>query len=531
MTLRWKLIAVLAVLVVFGAVGVYPIVADHYGVHSPAFLMDKQLKLGLDLKGGVHLVLRVQTDDALRLETEQEMERLRADLTTKGIMVGNIMSPDSTHFVVEGVPQPQDAAFRAAATEVGANFDRSSGSSGTYTFSMKPNIQLTLREESVVQARETIERRVNELGVTEPSIAQQGANGDEILVQLPGVTDVDRAKEIIRSTGLLELKIVEQGPAATREALLTNGQEPPGMEVVPGSSGTPGDTANTMFYLVRKVAAVSGKDLRNARPTIDENNQAAVSFTLNTDGGRRFGTVTGENIGRQLAIVLDGRVQSAPRIDGRITTDGRITGSFTQEEVQNLSLILRSGALPASLSYLEERTIGPSLGADSIRSGVTASIVGLLLVMSFMLVYYKLSGVNAVVALIFNLVILLGLMAYIGAVMTLPGIAGFVLTMGIGVDSNVLIFERIKEELEAGRGVRAAINAGFNRVFWTLFDTHIAAAISCMFLFQFGTGPIRGFAITLVIGLISNLFTSIFVSKTLFELELERRRQVATLSI
>jgi preprotein translocase subunit SecD len=531
MTLRWKLITILAVFVAFTAVGIYPIVAAYYGVRSPAVLMDKQLKLGLDLKGGVHLVLRVQTEDALRLETEQTMERLRADLMTKTIAVMSLMMPDNTHFVVAGVPPAQDAAFRAAAADVSASFDRSSGSNGTYTFTMKPNIQVNLREESVVQARETIERRVNELGVTEPSIAQQGANGDEILVQLPGVTDVERAKEIIRSTGLLELKIVEQGPAATREALLVNGQEPAGMEILPGSSGTPGDTANTVFYQVRKVAAVSGKDLRNARPTIDENNQPAVSFTLNADGGRRFGQVTGANIGRQLAIVLDGRVQSAPRIEGRITTDGRITGSFTTEEVNNLSLILRSGALPATLTYIEERTIGPSLGADSIRSGVTASIVGLLLVISFMLVYYKLSGVNAVVALTFNLIILLGLMAYIGAVMTLPGIAGFVLTMGIGVDSNVLIFERIKEELEAGRGVRASINAGFSRVFWTLVDTHVAALISCAFLFQFGTGPIRGFAVTLFIGLISNLFTSIFVSKTLFELELERRQQVATLSI
>src|SRR5439155_1935266 len=259
-------------------------------------------------------------------------------------------------------------------------------------------------------------------------------------------------------------------------------------------------------------AAVTGKDLRNARQSLDENNQPAVSFTLNSEGGRRFGNVTGENVGRQLAIVLDGRVQSAPRIESRITTDGRITGSFTQEEVANLALILRSGALPATMTYLEERTIGPTLGADSIRSGVIASLVGLLLIVSFMLLYYRLSGVNAVVALVFNLVILLGLMAYIGAVMTLPGIAGFVLTMGIGVDSNVLIFERIKEELEAQRGVRASINAGFNRVFWTLVDTHIAAGISCAFLFQFGTGPIRGFAVTLAIGLISNLFTSIFVS-------------------
>jgi preprotein translocase subunit SecD len=286
-----------------------------------------------------------------------------------------------------------------------------------------------------------------------------------------------------------------------------------------------------VYYLVRKASAVTGRDLRNARPTLDENNQAAVSFTLNSEGGRKFGNVTSENIGRQLAIILDGRVQSAPRIDSRITTEGRITGSFTQEEVANLSLILRSGALPASLTYLQERTIGPSLGADSIRSGVLASTVGLLLIVSFMLVYYRLSGVNAVVALIFNLVILLGLMAYIGAVMTLPGIAGFVLTMGIGVDSNVLIFERIKEELEAQRGVRAAINAGFSRVFWTLVDTHVSALISAAFLFQFGTGPIRGFAVTLFFGLVSNLFTSIFVSKTLFELALARRHQVATLSI
>jgi preprotein translocase subunit SecD len=528
MTLRWKLITVVAVLVVFSAVGVYPIVASYFGVRSPAVLMDKQLKLGLDLKGGVHLVLRVQTEDAVRLETEQEMERLRASLTMRGVTVTNLSSPDSTHFVVEGVPPAQDATFRELAVDVQTNFDRGANVNGSYTFTMKPNVQVTLREEAVVQAQQTIERRVNELGVAEPSIAQQGA--DQILVQLPGVTDVDRAKGIIGSPGLLELKIVEQGPTATRDGLLVNGQEPPGMEILPGSSGTPGDLANTVYYQVRKVAAVSGKDLRNARPTIDENNQPAVGFTLNNDGGRRFGVVTGENIGRQLAIVLDGRVQSAPRIDGRITTEGRITGSFTQEEVQNLSLILRSGALPARLTYLEERVIGPSLGADSIRSGVTASLAGLVLIMMFMLIYYKLSGINAIVALLFNLIILLGLMAYVGAVMTLPGIAGFILTIGLGVDSNVLIFERIKEELEASRGVKAAINSGFSRVFLTLIDTHLAGFIAAAFLFQFGTGPIRGFAVTLTIGLISNLFTSTFVSKTLYEMVLAKR-QVATLSI
>jgi preprotein translocase subunit SecD len=528
--LRWKVITIVAVFVVFTAVGVYPMVAAHYGVHSPSWLMDKQLKLGLDLKGGVHLELRVQTDDALRLETETEMERLREELQSKNITFTNVQALTPTQFRVDGVPPAMDGNFRTAANEVQANFDRSSGVNGTYTFTMKPNVQVNLRDEAVVQARQTIERRVNDLGVTEPSISQQGAGGDQILVQLPGVTDVERAKQIMGSPGLLELKIVEQGPAPTKETLLVNGQVPAGDEIVPGATGTPGD-ANTVYYLVKKVAAVTGRDLRNARPSLDENNQPAVSFTLNNEGGRKFGKVTGENIGRQLAIILDGRVQSAPRIDSRITTEGRITGSFTQDEVQNLSLILRSGALPATLTYLAERTIGPSLGADSIRSGVIASLVGLLLIVSFMLVYYRLSGVNAVIALIFNLVILLGLMAYVGAVMTLPGIAGFVLTMGIGVDSNVLIFERIKEELEAGRGVRASLNAGFSRVFWTLVDTHVSALISAAFLFNFGTGPIRGFAVTLAIGLASNLFTSIFVSQTLFEAALANRQQVSTLSI
>ncbi len=527
--IRWKVITILVVFVVFAGVGVYPIVASRYHVPSPGWLQEKQLKLGLDLKGGVNLEMRVETDAALKLETDQDSERLREELSKRSIPFTNLSSVSPTQFKVEGVPPAQDAAFRDVANEVQANFDRTPAANGTYTFNMKPNIAQQLRDEAVVQARETIERRINELGVTEPSISQQGT--DELLVQLPGVTDIDKAKAIMGSPGLLELKIVEQGPASSKDQLLVNGQVPQGMEIVPGSSGVPGGPADTSYYLVRKVAAVTGRDLRSARPALDENNQPAVSFTLTNEGGRKFGNVTGDNVGRQLAIILDGRVQSAPRIDSRITTDGRITGSFTNEEVQNLSLILRSGALPAPLDYLSERTIGPSLGADSIRSGVTASLVGLLLIVVFMLVYYKFSGINACIALIFNLIILLGLMAYIGAVMTLPGIAGFVLTMGIGVDSNVLIFERIKEELEAGRGVRASMNGGFDRVWWTLVDTHIAALISAAFLFNFGTGPIRGFAVTLALGLASNLFTSIFVSKTLFELELAGRGHGAQLSI
>jgi len=533
--IRWKVIVILLVLVVFGGVGVYPIVAAQYGVTSPAWLMQKQLKLGLDLKGGVHLVLRVERDDALRLETETQMERLREALRTANIPFTTATVTSPVEFRLEGVPQAQDQAFRQAAVDAEANFDRSPNSNGVFTFTMKPNVQNQLRSEAVDQARQTIERRINELGVAEPSIAQQGENNDQILVQLPGVTDVARAESIIGSPGLLELKIVEQGPFPTQEAALQaySNNLPPDFVTVPGNSdGGAGAAGSTVYYVLRKVAAVTGRDLRSARQSLDQNNRPAVSFTLSNDGARRFGQVTEQNIGRNLAIVLDNRVFSAPRIDGRITDQGQIYGSFTTQEAQDLALVLRSGALPARLTYLERLTIGPTLGADSIRSGVTASIVGLVLIVLFMLAYYKLSGINAVVALLFNLIILLGLMAYIGAVMTLPGIAGFVLTMGIGVDSNVLIFERIKEELDANRGVRAAINAGFSRVFLTLMDTHISALIAALFLIQFGTGPIRGFAVTLIVGLASNLFTSTFVSKTLFELALGRRQQqVAALSI
>ena len=527
--IRWKLLTSLGVFVIFFALGIYPILAHQYHLPVPAWLAAKQLKLGLDLKGGVHLVLRVQTDEALKIHTTTTSEQLRESLRTAGVTVASISVTSPIAFRVQGVPPDKDAEFtRLADDQTATNYERNAGAGGTYDFTMRPNIVVTMREQTVTQALETISRRVNELGVSEPNISLYGQSNDEILVQLPGVTDVARAKEIIRNTAILELKIVEAGPAPTQEALLQtySGKVPEDMEVIQGAAVS-GDTS---FYLVKKVAAVTGTDLRNAKPTIDENNRPAVSFSLTNDGARKFGKATGENIGRLLAIVLDHRVSSAARIETKINDEGRITGSFTSQQVQDMSLILRTGALPAGLTYLEERVIGPSLGADSVRSGVLASLVGLFLVVSFMLVYYKLSGVNAVIALLFNLVILLGLMAYFDAVMTLPGIAGFVLTMGIGVDSNVLIFERIKEELAAQRGVRAAINAGFSRVFLTLLDTHVASLTSAMFLFQFGTGPIRGFAMTLVIGLVSNLFTSTFVSKTLFEAVLGHR-QTASLSI
>jgi preprotein translocase subunit SecD len=488
---------------------------------------EQKLNLGLDLKGGVHLVLRVQTDDALRVETELTAERLRERLRTETV-AGTVTVSGPMQFRVEGV---QDAsAVRRVGADAETVFEPSTGA-GIVTYTMRPNIANQVRDQAVEQALQTIERRVNELGVAEPIVARHGGN-EQILVQLPGVSDVQRAKEIIRSTAMLELKAVEQGPFPTREAALQsyNNNLPQELEIIPGrgDSGTAA-APTTVYYSVKKAAVVSGRDLRTAQQSLDQFNQPAVAFTLKQDAASRFGDFTQGNIGRPLAIVLDDRVTSAPTIQDRITDNGQITG-ITRDEMQNLVITLKSGALPARLDYLEERTIGPSLGRDSIRAGVTAALGGLVLVALFMLFYYKLTGLNALVSIVINLLILLGLMAYIGATVTLPGIAGFILTIGMGVDSNVLIFERIKEELATAKSVRSAVNAGFDRVWWTIVDTHVASLIAAAFLFQFGTGPIRGFATTLTIGLLANVFTAVFVSRAVFELVLSRRR-AATLSI
>jgi preprotein translocase subunit SecD len=515
--LRWKVILILVI--VAGAVALF---------YPPS----QKIRLGLDLKGGVHMVLRVQTDDALKLETELTSEHLREAATEKGINGLTITAQPPTTIAITGVPSAQDAQFRALATEQSANrFDVNPQGGGNYTMTMRLAEQTATKESAVQQSLQTIERRVNELGVSEPIVAPHGTAGNQILVQLPGVTDVARAKQIIRSTAMLQMEIIEGGPAESEDALKQQhgGIIPPDLIVMPGNDST--QAGRLVYYLVKRVPPITGSDLRDAKAGLDENNLPAVIFTMTRQGADKFGALTGNNVGKPLAIILDHKVQSVANIQERIRENGRITGNFTQEEVQDISLMLRSGALPTDLTYEEERTVGPTLGADSIRAGVLASIGGLILVALFMLTYYKLSGVNAIVSIVLNLVILLGFMAQIGAVMTLPGIAGFILTIGMGVDSNVLIFERIKEELAAGKGPRAAINAGFDRVFLTILDTHVSSLISAGFLFQFGTGPIRGFATTLVFGLLANVFTAVFVSRTLFELELSARRQPSTLSI
>jgi preprotein translocase subunit SecD len=489
----------------------------------------QKVNLGLDLKGGVHLVLRVHTEDALKLETETTAERLRDTLTRNSVAFTKIEATRVDQFRIEGVQD--QAAVRDATADIETTYDRESGP-GTLTYTIKPNIANQLKQETVNQALQTIERRVNELGVAEPEVARHGGE-DRILVRLPGVENPQRAKEIIRTTAQLQLRLVESVGHPTREAAQASLPTPPptDVEILPGrqeGSGTAG-TAGTAYFVVKRAAVVSGNDLRNASQGIDEFNRPAVNFTLKQDAAVRFGEFTQANIGRPLGIILDNRVMSYPTINGRIVDNGQIVG-ITRDEMLDLIITLKSGALPAQLTYLEERTVGPSLGQDSIRSGVTAAVGGLTMVILFMLFYYRLAGFNALTSIVVNLILLLGMMAYLGATMTLPGFAGFLLTIGIGVDSNVLIFERIKEEIALGKTPKMAVNAGFDRVWWTIVDTHVASLIAAAFLFQFGTGPIRGFATSLAIGLAANVFTAVFVSRTIFEFVLSRRR-VATVSI
>jgi preprotein translocase subunit SecD len=389
-------------------------------------------------------------------------------------------------------------------------------------------LQRRVKDQTVQEAIRTLERRVNALGVAEPVIAAQGSRGDQILVQLPGVTDPEQAKRVIKRTAQLSLHLVESS-AASQETLLAShgGRVPENMKLVTGSGDTPGEP---VYYLLRREALITGRDLKNARVGVDESNQPQINFSLNAPATDKFSRETGRNINRQLAIVLDDSVYSAPTIQARLGAENRITGRFSVQEADELAKILKAGALPANMRYLQELTVGASLGRDSIRDGVRASLAAMAFITIFMLFYYRLSGVNAVVALAANLLILLAAMAYTNATLTLPGIAGIILTVGVGVDTNVLVFERIREEIRNGKTVRAAVQNGFDRVWITILDTHATALIAAAFLFQFGTGPIKGFAVTLVIGLVANVFASYFVSRFLFEWVLGKRH-VESLSI
>lgn len=490
-----------------------------------------RIRLGLDLKGGTHLILQVQVEDAVNITTDQALERLRDEFKAKNIPYADIQKTDATHILIKGIPQEKSADVQTLASEQFSDWDlaRVPGDATARALSLKVSAAATIRTQAMLQAMNTIRNRIDQMGVTEPTIAEYGQGDYELVVQLPGVDDPTRVKDIIQSVSMLELKLVQDGPYPSKEAALAahGGILPPDSELLPGPSTSSGQA----WYILNRIAAITGRDLSGASPSQDINGRPSVNFTLTRDGASRFGRVTGANIGKLLAVVLDNRVVDAPEIHSQINDRGEITPLPTPQKAADLALVLRSGALPASIKYLSEQTVGPSLGADSIRHGVIASIVGLLAVMAFMLIYYRGSGVNANLALILNLIILIAALAYFGAVLTLPGIAGVILTVGMGVDSNVLIFERIREELRSGKAVGAAVSGGFEHAFKTIIDTHVTTIVSALILFTFGTGPIRGFAVTLTIGLLANLFTSVFVSRVIFDYILGRREKGEALSI
>jgi preprotein translocase subunit SecD len=494
----------------------------------------EKIHYGLDLSGGIHLVLQVQTDDAIKAELDDSSQRLVSRAREEGLELGQVESDIANLAFTVEVPAGTDvAALREVAADWVPGYKANPGV-GVWTFQLPPNMDRTVRDMAVRSSLETIWNRVDQFGVAEPVIQRQGLESDRILVQLPGVDDPARVKDLISSTAFLEFQEVVGGPAPDRQSLLAGlgGAVPNDSEIVPGDRrDIDGQVVGADYYVLKKAAIISGQELRSARRSQDEYGQPVVNFATQPHAADKFGQYTGSHIGTRMAIVLDNRVISAPVIESRIPGEGRITGNFTIDEAEDLALKLRAGALPATITYLEERTVGPSLGRDSVVRGVRAAVSGLLAVMLFMLVYYRMSGLNANVALILNIMILLGAMAYFGATLTLPGIAGVILTIGMAVDANVLIFERIREELRVGKTVRAAIDTGFARAFGTILDANLTTLIAALFLFNFGTGPVKGFAVTLSIGILASVFTAVFVSRTLYMIVLSGRERVESLSI
>jgi len=535
--LTWKLVVIVGILLIF-LFGIFGVPKNWSGSGILAAITDR-IHLGLDLRGGTHLILQVQVNDAVSVDSDNAIARLKEDMRTHKISYADITKPDTVShpdmIVVKGVPPEQSSDFKSIVADRLPDYDASSGVENSWTVSMKAQNLADLKNRAVEQAIETIRNRIDQLGVSEPVIQEHGLGQYQILVQLPGVDDPARVKEIMQSTAMLEIKQSLGGPYSSEQAALQDkgGVLPPDAVLMQGKSiGSRRDQeGGEQWYLISRASAVTGRDLRTAEPTNDENGQPAVRFILTGEGGRKFYSFTSAHVADSLAVILDNKVQEVAVIKDAIRDTGIINGRFTQQEVQDLAMTLRSGALPAGIKYLEERTVGPSLGADSIRSGVRAAVFGMLAVLIFMLIYYHWAGVNADIALILNLVILLGFMGYFGAVLTLPGIAGVILTVGMGVDSNVLIFERIREELRNGKTPPSAVEQGFSHAWITIVDTHVTTIVSAMILFIFGTGPVKGFATTLVFGLAANLFTAVFVSRVIFDWVLSRKERGEALSI
>jgi preprotein translocase subunit SecD len=534
--LLWKLLLILGILIVF-LFGIFGIPQSFSG-HGLVDAMTNRIHLGLDLRGGTHLILQVQVNDAVNIDSDNAVEILKEQLNKRKIAFADISKPDAANspdkVVLKGVSPDGRKDLLDIVSERLPEYNLSSGADNIWTLTMKPQMLSDLKSKAVTQAIETIRNRIDSLGVSEPTIQEHGLGEYQILVQLPGVDDPGRVKDIMQSTAMLEIKQVLGGPYPSEQAALQEkgGVLPPDAILMPGHGAPGAGAGDQSWYLVSRVSAVRGKDLRDAQPGTDQNGQPNVRFTLTGEGGQRFYSFTSAHVGESLGVVLDNKVQEVANIKEAIRDTGEISGgSMNQQQAKDLSMILRSGALPAGIKYLEERTVGPSLGTDSIRHGVNAAIIGMLAVLIFMLVYYRGAGINADIALILNLIILLGFMGFFEAVLTLPGIAGVILTVGMGVDSNVLIFERIREELRNGKTPPSAVDQGFSHAWITIVDTHVTTIVSAAILFIFGTGPVRGFATTLTFGLLANLFTAVFVSRLIFDWILSRKQRGEALSI
>lgn len=537
-SLKWKaaLIAAITLACLYGVFGL-PKSKDELSAN-----WNKNIRLGLDLRGGSLLVVQVQLQDAFKVEANTQIERLKEELGKQSIAYASIDHSDPQTLAeagqiaipVRGIPAEKSQLFRNIVSELLPSWVLTPLSSTDYRLTLKPTEALQIKEDTLTRAITTIESRINGLGLAEASVQRRGGAGSEaeILISLPGLDDPARVKNILQTAALLELYEVKDGPFPRQEdALAKLGGVLPLNTKLMRSAARPGEPAGEGWYLVARTPVITGRDLRDARPAQDEFGKWETAFVLSQESKGRFARFTEANIGNRLAIALDNQIRSAPVIQSRIEDQGRITGAASHQDASDLALVLRAGSLPAGVVYLQEQTVGPSLGADSIHKGLIAGAIGLVFVVAFMLFYYMGAGINAVVALVLNGVILIGCLAYLEAVLTLPGIAGIILLIGMAVDSNVLIFERIREELRAGKATMAAIDTGFSKAFLTIIDTHVATVVSCAFLFMFGTPAIRGFAVTLVIGLVANVFTSVFVSRALFQFSVARQGFNPRLSI
>ena len=507
----WKKLVVIFI-TILGVVYAAPNLLPGDDEFGGGFLPGQKINLGLDLQGGSHLLLRVDMDVVAKERLESAAEIIRQEFRGQKIRFSGLDVADNEVRVTlrrDDDKTPAQQIFQ----DLGREFEIVDQSPDFRIFFSETGL-ITLQTQTIEQSMEIIRRRIDPDGTKEPVIQRQGQ--ERILVQLPGVDDPEEIKRLLGRTAKLTFQLVDISMSA--QEAMDRGRTPPGSVLLPG------DGDDGQFYVVEKRVMVSGELLDSAQASFDQNNRPAVSFTLNATGAKRFGRVTGANIGRPFAIILDGKVVSAPTIQSQIFGSGQITGTFSVAETNELALILRAGALPAPLIVMEERSIGPGLGADSVAAGEIAALVGLLLVIIYMIVSYGLFGVLANVALAANVILILGALSAIQATLTLPGIAGIVLTMGMAVDANVLVFERIREELRRGRSVMAAIEGGYSRAISTIIDSNLTTLFAALFLYIFGSGPIKGFAVTLSIGIATSMFTAVMVTRMLIIIWLERKR-------